>query len=228
MEDKIKSEKQEHKKFCLPFRACLLYLFLIALALTGISFSRYVENTNGGDAARVSSFRELSITETGNFSEPDKWVIVPGVDMVKKAVVNFEGSEMACYVFLEIEAGGWERTDTHTYSVADGGDVLLRWKVVSEESGWTYLDGTENGAVYYKILPSNTELHADVIDAEGTITVSPDLTRTRLEALPADLSISIEAAAVQYQGFAEGLAEGYTAEDRAAAAWNAIKRGDVK
>ena len=196
--------------------------------LFGNSFSRYVENTNGGDAARVASFRELSITETGDFVEPDKWVIVPGVDMVKKAVVNFEGSEMACYIFLEIEAGGWEHTDTHTYSVTDSGDVLLRWKVVAGESGWTYLSSTDNGAVYYRILPSNTKLHADVIDSEGTITVSPDLTRTGLEALPADLSISIGAAAVQYQGFGEGLAEGYTADDRAAAAWNVIKGGNAK
>ena len=106
------TEKTERKpKFRLPFSAVLLYIVLIAAAVSGVTFSRYVTGTTVGDAARVAIMRDITVTETGNFAEPDKWIITPGVDMIKNAVVNFEGSEMACYVFCEIKAKGWSRLD---------------------------------------------------------------------------------------------------------------------
>ena len=93
------SENQKRNpKFRLPFSAVLLYLVLIAVALSGVTFSRYMTGTTVGDTARVAIMRDITVTETGNFAETDKWVITPGVDMIKNAVVNFEGSEMACYV----------------------------------------------------------------------------------------------------------------------------------
>ena len=90
------SENQKRNpKFRLPFSAVLLYLVLIAVALSGVTFSRYMTGTTVGDTARVAIMRDITVAETGNFAEPDKWVITPGVDMIKNAVVNFEGSEMA-------------------------------------------------------------------------------------------------------------------------------------
>lgn len=213
------SKKIEKKpKFRLPFSAALLYLLLIAAAVSGVTFSRYMTGTTVGDTARVAIMRDITVTETGNFAEPDKWVITPGVDMIKKAVVNFEGSEMACYVFCEIKTTGWSRmNDNYRFAFSVGSENILGWAVNDD---WKFLSGNGSEAVYYRIVSANTVLQADVFAEDGKITVSENITKTQLDSLPKDMQIIISATAVQYNGFSEGE---YTEEQRALAAWNAVK-----
>ena len=213
------SKKIEKKpKFRIPFSAALLYLLLIAAAVSGVTFSRYMTGTTVGDTARVAIMRDITVTETGNFAEPDKWVITPGVDMIKKAVVNFEGSEMACYVFCEIKTTGWSRmNDNYRFAFSVGSENILGWAVNDD---WKFLSGNGSEAVYYRIVSANTVLQADVFAEGGKITVSENITKTQLGLLPKDMQIIISATAVQYNGFSEGE---YTEEQRALAAWNAVK-----
>lgn len=214
------SKKIEKKpKFRLPFSAVLLYLLLIAAAVSGVTFSKYVTGTTVGDTARVAIMRGITITETGNSAETDKWVITPGVDMIKNVVVNFEGSEMACYVFCEIKTTGWSRmNDNYGFAFSGGGESILSWAV--NKNDWTFLSGNGSEAVYYRIVSANTVLQADVLADGGKITVSENITKTQLGLLPKDMQIKISATAVQYNGFSEGE---YTEEQRALAAWNAVK-----
>ena len=213
------TNQNKKAKFRLPFSAVLLYLALIAAALSGVTFSRYVTGTTVSDSARVAMMKELTVTETGGL---DQRVILPGVNMTKKAVVNFEGSEMACYVFCAITANGWTRAaDNFHYTAGTG---ILNWAV--DNTKWTYLQGDGSTSVYYCIVNANTALQADVLADGGKITVSEDITRSQLDTLAASaapLSIKISATAVQYHGFSEGLSAGYTEADRAKAAWNAVK-----
>ena len=195
------SEKTEQKpKFRLPFSAVLLYLLLIAAAVSGVTFSKYVTGTTVGDTARVAIMRDITVTETGNFAETDKWVITPGVDMIKNAVVNFES-----------------RLDEHSFAFSGGGESILGWAVNND---WKFLSGNGSEAVYYRTVSANTVLQADVLADGGKITVSENITRTQLDSLPKDMQIKISAAAVQYNGFSEGE---YTEEQRALAAWEAVK-----
>ena len=214
------SKKIEKKpKFRLPFSAVLLYLLLIAAAVSSVTFSKYVTGTTVGDTARVAIMRGITITETGNSAETDKWVITPGVDMIKNVVVNFEGSEMACYVFCEIKTTGWSRmNDNYGFAFSGGGESILGWAV--NKNDWTFLSGNGSEAVYYRIVSANTVLQADVLADGGKITVSENITKTQLGLLPKDMQIKISATAVQYNGFSEGE---YTEEQRALAAWNAVK-----
>jgi len=215
------SKKTEQKSnFRLPFSAVLLYIVLIAAAVSGVTFSRYVTGTTVGDAARVAIMRDITVTETGNSSGTDKWVITPGVDMIKKAVVNFEGSEMACYVFCEIKTTGWSRLDEHSFAFSGGGENILGWAV---NNNWRFLSGNGSEAVYYCIVSANTVLQADVLAEGGKITVSENITKTQLDSLPKDMQIKISATAVQYNGFSEGSAAEYTEAERALSAWNAVK-----
>ena len=215
------NEKTERKpKFRLPFSAVLLYIVLIAAAVSGVTFSKYVTGTTVGDAARVAIMRDITVTETGNFAEPEKWVITPGVDMIKNAVVNFEGSEMACFVFCEIKTTGWSRLDEHSFAFSGGGENILGWAVNND---WKFLSGNGSEAVYYHIVSANTVLQADVLADGGKITVSENITKTQLDSLPKDMQIKISAAAVQYNGFSEGSEAGYTEAQRALAAWEAVK-----
>lgn len=213
------TNQNKKAKFRLPFSAVLLYLALIAAALSGVTFSRYVTGTTVSDSARVAMMKELTVTETEGLEQR---VILPGVNMIKKAVVDFEGSEMACYVFCAITANGWTRAaDNFHYTAGTG---ILNWAVDSAK--WTYLKEDGSTSVYYCIVNANTALHADVLAEDGKITVSADITRSQLDTLAASaapLSIKISATAVQYHGFSEGLSAGYTEADRAKAAWNAVK-----
>lgn len=216
------SGKTEQKpKFRLPFSAVLLYLLLIAAAVSGVTFSKYVTGTTVGDTARVAIMRDITVTETGNFAETDKWIITPGVDMIKNAVVNFEGSEMACYVFCEIKTTGWSRlNDNYSFAFSGGGENILGWAVNND---WKFLSGNGSEAVYYRIVSANTVLQADVLADGGKITVSENITKTQLGLLPKDMQIKISAAAVQYNGFSDETGAGYSEEQRALAAWEAVK-----
>ena len=215
------NEKTERKpKFRLPFSAVLLYIVLIAAAVSGVTFSKYVTGTTVGDAARVAIMRDITVTETGNFAEPEKWVITPGVDMIKNAVVNFEGSEMACYVFCEIKTTGWSRLDEHSFAFSGGSENILGWAVNND---WKFLSGNGSEAVYYRIVGANAVLKADVLADGGKITVSENISKTQLDGLPKDMQIKISATAVQYNGFSEGSEAGYTEAQRALAAWEAVK-----
>lgn len=213
------TNQNKKAKFRLPFSAVLLYLALIAAALSGVTFSRYVTGTTVSDSARVAMMKELTVTEMGMPEGSDQRVILPGVNMIKKAVVDFEGSEMACYVFCAITANGWTRVaDNFGYTAGNG---LLSWAV--DNTNWTYLKEDGSTSVYYCIVNANTDLHADVLADGGKITVSENITRSQLDTLAAPLSIKISATAVQYHGFSEGLQAGYTEAKRAEAAWNAVK-----
>lgn len=216
------SKKIEKKpKFWIPFSAALLYLALIAAAVSGVTFSRYMTGTTVGDTARVAIMRDITVTETGNFAETDKWVITPGVDMIKNAVVNFEGSEMACYVFCEIKTTGWSRmNDNYSFVFSGGNENILGWAVNND---WKFLSGNGSEAVYYRIVSANTMLQADVFAEGGKITVSENITKTQLGLLPKDMQIKISATAVQYNGFSKETGAEYTEAQRALAAWNTVK-----
>ena len=215
------SKKTEQKSnFRLPFSAVLLYLLLLAATVSCMTLSKYVTGTTVGDTARVAIMRDITVIETGNFAEPDEWVITPGVDMIKNAVVNFEGSEMACYVFCEIKTTGWSRLDEHSFAFSGGGENILGWAVNND---WKFLSGNGSEAVYYRIVSANAVLQADVLAEGGKITVSENITKTQLDSLPKDMQIKISATAVQYNGFSEETGAEYTEAQRALAAWNAVK-----
>lgn len=212
-------EQKKKNRVRLPLRAYLLYLLVVTFALTGVTFSRYVVSSDWGDGARVASIRQLTVTETGDVpADGGRWLLAPGVELTKNAVVTLESSEMACYVFLELETEGWQRTGTHSYAIQDGaGKVLSAWRV---ETAWQFLSGGTDSAVYYQIVPANTPFSAAVLRDSGRITVSADVTASRLRALAdTGLRIDIQAAAVQYQGLDDGM----DSTTRAEAAWSAVR-----
>lgn len=212
-------EQKKKNRVRLPLRAYLLYLLVVTFALTGVTFSRYVTSSDWGDGARVAVIRDLTVTETGDVpANGGRWLLAPGVEFTKNAVVTLESSEMACYVFLELETEGWQRTGTHSYAIQDGGGTALSaWGV---DAAWQLLHGGTDSAVYYQIVPANTPFSAAVIGDGGRITVSADVTASRLRALAdTGLRIDIQAAAVQYQGLDDGM----DSTTRAEAAWSAVR-----
>lgn len=167
----------------LPLRAWLLYLAVATFALTGVTFSRYMASAYSQDEARVITFGDLTVTDSGSVQ------VQPGVAAKKDLTVHFEGSEAAVYVFAEVQGGWTLGTDNRTYTYGGGS---LSWRVAD---GWTHLRDN----VYYRELAPNTALDAGLI-AGGAVNVSENMTRTELEKLSKALSIRVQAAAVQREG----------------------------
>ena len=167
----------------LPLRAWLLYLAVATFALTGVTFSRYMASAYSQDEARVITFGDLTVTDSGVTP------VQPGVAAQKDLTVHFDGSEAAIYVFVEVQGGWTQDADGYTYTYQSG---LMTWRVAD---GWTHLRDN----VYYRELAPNTVLDAGLIDG-GAVNVSEDMTRTELQALPTTLGIRVQAAAVQREG----------------------------
>ena len=208
---------QKKKRFYLPIRACVLYLFLICFALTGVTFSRHLRASFGSDTARVAKISELSITENGDSYTPGIFPVAPGADIQKDICVSFAGSEAACYVFLRMRCEGFSRTElTHyAYTDAKSGQEWLSFDV--SEGDWKVL--FEDGAtvVYYSALAPNEAFLAHVIAQNGKIAVASGMKRSDLARLPKALSFCVDVFAVQSSGFA-----GQTEKEQARAAYDAV------
>ena len=208
----------------LPLRAYLLYLLVAAFLCTGVAFSKYVTSGVSEDRARVAMIGEIGITETGDISDSisdgdaaeNHLVITPGVSLTKDVRVHFDGSEMACYVFLQMKPTGWTDSGDH-YSFSAGGtsNDRLAWSV---DGDWTYLT-TESGTyVYYVIVAANDAIPSKPVLADSAVYVSENLIRSEMSTLPS-LQIGFEATAVQLDGFGDFSTE----EEHALAAWNSVK-----
>lgn len=214
MAEQVHTPSDEKRKAKLPIRAYLLYLVLASFLLTGVTFSKYITVSRGGDAARVIAMGDIQLTETGDFydDQGQKLMITPGVDLAKKAVLDYEGSEAACYLFVEVAAENWETADYYLFSAVDG---KIAWSV---DDFWTYLESEGDNHIYYRVLAPNVEIQDQDIIKEGKVVVSDLLTKTELGAL-SGLSLTLRATAVQLDGFGDYPTEA----EHAQAAWSSVK-----
>lgn len=205
-----------NKMMCIA--GVLLCLTLIMTHMTSGLYSRYVSSASGSDSARVITFGDIELKETGDFvkdplSGENDFLIVPGADLTKRVQVGFKGSEAATYVFVKAElSGNWKGSgvagtiDTFKILSADESTAYLKWQI---ENGWKYLSKSGNEYVYYKEVDPNTKLtDVDIVADEGLITVSSKiLSGTSFDGT----YIKFQAKVVQAGGFAD-----------AAAAWNSV------
>ena len=168
----------------------LFWLVVISTYMTGGLYARYVTQGTGADSARVAKFGNLTLTETGDFSgdKEKTGIIIPGVDLTKDVQIQFEASEVATIVFVEVTAPNWSVSDNSFTK-----DGLLSWTFAD---GWTQLP--ESQYVYYRELPPNTALDAEIIK-DGTIQVSADITETTIQSL-GNLSLLFQASVIQNDG----------------------------
>ena len=204
-------------------------LFCLVVLTTYLSaglFARYVTRDDGGDEARVITFGKLEVAENDVVGATgQEYIFIPGVNLTKKVTVSFGGSEADTFVFISLEAKGWESTDGRSFTLKDGeGKDLLSWSVVDN---WTPLmqeeireGGKVTGTryVYYVLLDSNVPLAAQQVIKDDTITVSVSSIPVYEALQGTTLHLNVTATAVQANGF-------YTAENdtelkAATAAWN--------
>lgn len=204
----MKKNKFSSGQIMIFVAGALFCLMLISVSLMSGLYARYISTGSGSDTARVIKFGDLTLTETGDFYENNKLMIIPGVDLKKKVVVDFDGSESATYVFVEIVPTKWSTTDNKTFSFLLNGNAAMQWNVSAD---WSFLKSVDGTYVYYCALAPNIELDTvDVIANNGKITVSNQITKSEIEAMTG-ISIKLRATVVQAGGF-----------DGPEAAWNSV------
>lgn len=179
--------------------ACLFCLVLISTSMMSGLYARYTVHDSGYDSARVIKFGDIVLTETGDFTSNNKLMIIPGVDLTKKAVVEFGGSESATYVFAVITPSShWKTSDQRSFSVTVNGEAVMAFSVSSD---WKFAATDGGSYVYYMELIPNKELPAtDIIADNGKITVNEHITVSDIKLLEG-VFVRLEAAAVQSGGF---------------------------
>lgn len=191
--------------FMMRLAGVLFCLVMISTYMMGGLFARYVARGSGSDSARVIKFGDITVEESGDFLEGNTMVITPGVDITKEAVVHFEGSEAAVYVFLEVALSDiWETNENGKYYIED----KLTWQIHQD---WNVLEGYEN--VFYMPLEPNQVLSAGII-RDNTIYVSEEILAAELGELAN--TISFRARVVQSSGF-----------ESAKAAWGSLQAKEV-
>lgn len=192
--------KYERKKSRrLPIHVILGYLLLLTVLLTGVTVSKYVTSTPGGDSARVAAFGDLKLTE----SKTGPYIVTPGVDIPKDPKISFgmeKESETSAYVFVKVIANGWTfDKEKNVFHIDKNNKEVLSWTVGSD---WEYVAGDDFYQAFYCYVSPNETLNNVSFILGDKITVSPDLYRSELNALDlANHSISFEAYAVQANGF---------------------------
>lgn len=189
--------------------AILFCLTLFSAHLTSGLYAKYITTESGSDAARVITFGDLTLSETGDFYEENKLMIIPGVDLTKKATVAFSGSESETYVFVEVKASSeWQTTDNKTFFIVNNEKTAMQWRIAE---GWTLLTSKNGAYVYYrKLAPNSTLVGVDIIAENGRIAVSELITKSEIESMTG-ISIKLRAAVVQSGGF-----------ENPEAAWNSV------
>lgn len=195
-----KNQSKKKSRFHLPLHVYLIYLLVITLIFTGVTFSKYIASSSAGDSARVAVFGDLELTEP---DAPAQYLIIPGVDITKNPQVSFglnQRSETEAYIFVSVEAGDWQYTEG-VYRITRDSDAetLLSWTVAE---GWTFLQIDGARQIFYRSVQANERLKGASVIAGNCITVSDRLYASEYATLnAATKSITFQAYAVQQSGF---------------------------
>lgn len=136
----------------------------------------------------------ITLTETKPANRQAK--IIPGVDIEKDPKVTVKADSEACWLFVEVKEEGTFVANKVTYSVDDG---------------WTKGDGTkipEN--VYYRAVDAVTTDTDFAVLKDNKICVSEELTKSDIQSITTQPTLTFTAYAVQKDGM-----------DTVAAAWAA-------
>lgn len=197
------------------FAIALFFATLVSIHFSSGLYARYAASDSAADSARVITFEDITITESGDFNSSNHSAyIIPGVDLTKRVIVDFGGSEAATLVFAEVTlSSNWVTENNQTFMVKIGDKVCMQWAL---DASWDYLTTENNGNgtktyVYHQQLIPNTVFEDDIIADAGRITVSDAITKAEMTSLTG-ITIDIQATAVQSGGF-----------ENETQAWNSIK-----
>lgn len=140
----------------------------------------------------VNTFTYGDINITLAETTGTNYKIIPGVNIEKDPKVTVKKDSEACWLFVKVEEAGTFVANKVTYSIADG---------------WTKGDGTKIPAnVYYREVNAVTTdtsfyiLAGDTTYRNGVVKVSENLTKTEVNSITTQPTLTFTAYAVQKDG----------------------------
>lgn len=202
-------------------------LLLVVILLIGCTIGGTIAYLMTNTTPVVNTFvagdiGELTLSESD--TDPDtedvqhNYLVIPGVDIKKDPKVSFSGHNVDAYVFLKVEAAGWNVDSEHTnfskyYRDSEG---TLYWDIAD---GWDFfreVDG--NTHIYCRKVPATEVLNNVSVIKDDKITVTSKVTKENLaNPLP---NLTFTAYAIQASGYDAGLVEEYEFRNAAWAALN--------
>lgn len=136
-----------------------------------------------------------------------EYKIVPGVNIAKDPKVTVKANSEACWLFVEVDEANWPK--------ATESDETTRKVNYAIAKGWTPLDNVPD--VYYREVSASTgdqpfyvlAGEGEGVYANGMVTVSENLTKSELQQITTNPTLTFTAYAVQQEGV-----------DTAEEAWN--------
>ncbi|MBQ3009443.1 MAG: hypothetical protein IJD80_07655, partial [Oscillospiraceae bacterium] len=131
--------KRPKRRMNLPvvMAVVLFYLTVFSTYLTAGLYAKYIVKDSGSDAARVVKFGNVSVTETGTFTEKDgkkQFIYQPGADLTKDVKISFTSAETDVYIFAALETPGWAKAaDSNQFT--DTAEIGMSW-AVDTAAGW--------------------------------------------------------------------------------------------
>ena len=143
---------------------------------------------------------DITLTETTT-----DYKIVPGVNIAKDPKVTVEANSEACWLFVKVDEANWP-----DFKESDGTTRKVDYAIAG---GWTELTGVPGvTGVYYRQVSASTVDQPFPVLAGNEVTVSSTLTKSELQQITTNPTLTFTAYAVQLEGIT-------TASD----AWNEVK-----
>ena len=199
--------RKPKRNMAMRLAGVLFCLTLVSLYMVSGLFARYMTRGQGSDSARVIKFGEITLEEDGDFYDEANGLmwIVPGKDIQKKATVSFAGSEVATFVFVEVQLSEhWTYAEITEKDDDDNEVKKYTFTMAGGKISWTVADGWkklgDDNVFYRELVPNETLTEADIIK-DGIITVSDGITRGTMAALTTPITVTFRASVVQGNGF---------------------------
>lgn len=140
---------------------------------------------------------DIELNETKPANREAK--IIPGVDIEKNPKVTVKANSEDCWLFVKVEEANWP-----TFKETDGTTKKVSYAIAT---GWIALPG-QNG-VYYREVNAPTAdtsiyiLAGDETHSNGVVKVSENLTKTEVNSITTQPTLTFTAYAVQKDGIAD-------------------------
>lgn len=192
-----------NKKSGISLRAILLYISLCTFVVIGVTFSKYITMSNGGDEARVVKFNEVVVSETNmDADRKQNFILTPGTMLNKDPKVTFGGAETLTYIFLEVDGKGFNYDNDTREFTSVLPDMESEGKVhffLADEWEYVTTDGDKYVFVQtYHPTGEINEVDYDVI-RDNTVYVDWSIRNSELNKLK-DLQLTFNATATQTDG----------------------------
>lgn len=171
-----------------------LVLLLAVVMVIGCAVGGTVAWLISKPAAITNTFTvgniDATLTEKAN-----TFHIVPGVDIAKDPVATVKANSEDCYLFVKVTEANWP-----AFTEKDGTTRKVDYQIAD---GWH--DDLGNGVYYREVSQSKTDQAFNILK-ENKVTVSSNLTKTEVDEVKTQPTLTFTVYAVQKAGVTDAAA----------------------